>query len=105
MIGVFGIMAGHSSGHAYLEMPGYALPFLFAAYGLIGGIALVTFHKRQVRELWEDNDADDEEWGRPYQNLFAKRYMADATPASAYFLDVEMQQICKDSTLQSCTLQ
>ncbi|MDG1893150.1 MAG: cbb3-type cytochrome c oxidase subunit I [Verrucomicrobiota bacterium] len=52
LIGVLGIMAGHSSGHAYLEMPGYALPFLFAAYGLIGGIALVTFHKRQVRELY-----------------------------------------------------
>ena len=51
-IGVIGIMAGHSSGHAYLEMPGYVSPILFAAYTLIGGIALVTFHKRQVRELY-----------------------------------------------------
>jgi cytochrome c oxidase cbb3-type subunit 1 len=52
LIGVVGIMAGHSTGHAYLEMPGYVSPILFAAYTLIGGIALVTFHKRQVRELY-----------------------------------------------------
>lgn len=52
LVGVIGIMAGHSTGMAYLEMPGYALPMLFAAYTLIGGIALVTFHKRQVRDLY-----------------------------------------------------
>ena len=52
LVGVLGIMAGHSSGHAYLDMPGYASTILFAAYSLIGGITLVTFHKRQVRELY-----------------------------------------------------
>ena len=52
LLGVIGIMAGHSSGHSYLEMPGFVSPILFAAYTLIGGIALVTFHKRQVRELY-----------------------------------------------------
>jgi cytochrome c oxidase cbb3-type subunit 1 len=52
LVGVVGIMAGGSTGMAYLEMPGYAQPMLFAAYTIIGGIALVTLHKRQVRVLY-----------------------------------------------------
>ena len=31
LLGVIGIMAGHGSGHTYLEMPGFVSPILFAA--------------------------------------------------------------------------
>jgi cytochrome c oxidase cbb3-type subunit 1 len=51
-IGVFGILAGESSGFEWFEMPGIANLILFSAYTLIAGFALVTFHHRKVRELY-----------------------------------------------------
>jgi cytochrome c oxidase cbb3-type subunit 1 len=51
-VGVFGILAGDSTGVEGLEMPGYAGPILFSSYSLIGACALLTFQARRERELY-----------------------------------------------------
>lgn len=51
-LGVLGILAGASTGHSMLEMPGYVSPLLFVSYCLMGVWALVTFHFRQERQLY-----------------------------------------------------
>src|SRR5712692_7160522 len=50
--GIFGILAGGSTGFQWLEMPRYASPILFAAYALIGLCAVITFHARRERPLY-----------------------------------------------------
>ena len=40
------------SGYAFLSMPGFVYPMLFTAYVLIGGMTLLTFFKRQAREIY-----------------------------------------------------
>ncbi len=51
-IGVFGILAGGSTGFEWLEMPRYASPILFLAYVLIGIWALLTFQQRREQRLY-----------------------------------------------------
>jgi cytochrome c oxidase cbb3-type subunit 1 len=52
VLGILGLMGGGLSGYAFLDMPGFVYPMLFTAYALIGGMAILTFFKRQVRELY-----------------------------------------------------
>ncbi len=51
-VGVFGILAGASSGFESFEMPGQANLILLASYILIAGFGLVTFHHRRQRDLY-----------------------------------------------------
>lgn len=51
-LGVLGILAGASTGHSMLEMPGFVSPLLFVSYCLMGGWALITFHFRQERQMY-----------------------------------------------------
>jgi len=55
-IGVFfgwlGILGGASTGHAYMEMPRAAWPFVFVALGLVALWGLLTFHNRSERRLY-----------------------------------------------------
>src|SRR4051812_15203712 len=51
-IGVLGVLAGANTGFAWLELPRFAHGVLFASYGLIGLIILMTFHNRPVRSLY-----------------------------------------------------
>jgi cytochrome c oxidase cbb3-type subunit 1 len=50
-IGVIGILAGDSTGFENLEMPRYAVVFLFLGYLLIAFWSLVTLHNRKERAL------------------------------------------------------
>jgi cytochrome c oxidase cbb3-type subunit 1 len=50
-IGVLGIFAGDSTGFENLEMPRYAVVFLFLGYLLIGFWSVLTLHKREERTL------------------------------------------------------
>ncbi|MCS1409516.1 MAG: Cbb3-type cytochrome c oxidase subunit CcoN1 [Verrucomicrobia subdivision 3 bacterium] len=52
LVGVVGILAGEGTAYELFEIPKYASPILFVAYAIIGGLALVTFQRRQVRELY-----------------------------------------------------
>jgi cytochrome c oxidase cbb3-type subunit 1 len=51
-IGVVGILIGDSTGIEWLEMPIYASPILFAAYGLIAIWAIITFRYRREKTLY-----------------------------------------------------
>jgi cytochrome c oxidase cbb3-type subunit 1 len=51
-LGVGGILAGQSTGFAWLEMPRGAASLLLAAYILLGIFALITFQARTVRALY-----------------------------------------------------
>ena len=50
-IGAIGILAGDSSGFENLEMPRYAIVFIFLGYLLIAFWSLVTLHNRKERAL------------------------------------------------------
>ena len=52
MVGFVGILAGDATSYALFEIPKYATPILFVAYTIIGGLTLVTFQRRQVKELY-----------------------------------------------------
>ena len=52
LVGILGLMGGGQSGYAFLSMPGFVYPMLFTAYVLIGGMTLLTFFKRQAREIY-----------------------------------------------------
>jgi cytochrome c oxidase cbb3-type subunit 1 len=52
LVGVLGIMGGGSTGFEWLEMPRYTPPMLLAAFGIIGVVALVTFHFRREPDLY-----------------------------------------------------
>ncbi|MEO7299824.1 MAG: cbb3-type cytochrome c oxidase subunit I [Verrucomicrobiota bacterium] len=52
LIGCAGILAGDSTGIAWLEFPRYASSILFAAYLLFGIWAVLTFHARRQRQLF-----------------------------------------------------
>jgi cytochrome c oxidase cbb3-type subunit I len=51
VIGLVGILSGDSTGHPWLEIPGYGSILLLVAYGLIALSALGTFSRRQPLEL------------------------------------------------------
>ena len=51
-IGIGGILAGHSTGIEWLEMPAYATPILFATYALIGIWGIITFRFRREKHLY-----------------------------------------------------
>src|SRR6185369_821838 len=51
-IGVLGVLAGNSTGFAWLEMPRFAHAILFASYAVIGVVTLVSFHNRNERRLY-----------------------------------------------------
>lgn len=50
VLGVFGVLAGDSTGFEYFELPFYAGSVLFVAYLLIALTAGITFHQRRERE-------------------------------------------------------
>ncbi len=52
LVGLAGILAGHSTGYAGLEMPLGANSILFFSYLLIGLGAVLTFHDRKERRLY-----------------------------------------------------
>ena len=51
-LGLLGILAGGSTGFAWLEMPRYAPPILFCSYLLIGICAMAAFYFRRERSLY-----------------------------------------------------
>ena len=51
VIGVIGILAGDSTGHLWLEIPGYGSLLLLLGYALIAISALGTFSRRQTLTL------------------------------------------------------
>jgi cytochrome c oxidase cbb3-type subunit 1 len=51
-IGVIGILLGDSTGFEHLEMPGYAVVFVFIGYLLIALWGVVTLHQRRERRLF-----------------------------------------------------
>ena len=51
-LGVFGILAGDSTGFEWLEMPRYASTVLFFAYAMIGIGGVLTFHQRREKSLY-----------------------------------------------------
>jgi cytochrome c oxidase cbb3-type subunit 1 len=51
-LGVFGILAGDTTGFEWMEMPRYAAGTLFFAYVIIGGTALFNLHERRERALY-----------------------------------------------------
>jgi cytochrome c oxidase cbb3-type subunit I len=51
-IGLFGIMAGHSTGIEWLEIPPYATPLLFVSFALIGIWGIITFRFRREPHLY-----------------------------------------------------
>ena len=52
LLGVYGILAGGSTGFEWLEMPRYASPLLFVAYALIGICATIMFYVRRQGSLY-----------------------------------------------------
>ena len=52
VLGFLGILGGASTGHAYMEMPKIAWPFVFVTLGLIALWGLLTFHNRRERTLY-----------------------------------------------------
>jgi cytochrome c oxidase cbb3-type subunit 1 len=51
VVGVVGILAGHSTGHPWLEVPGYATPLLLLGCALVSLSLLATFRARRRLEL------------------------------------------------------
>jgi cytochrome c oxidase cbb3-type subunit I len=51
-VGVWGILAGDSTGIEWLEMPAYATPMLFVSYALVAIWAVMTFGLRRERHLY-----------------------------------------------------
>jgi cytochrome c oxidase cbb3-type subunit I len=51
-IGIVGILAGHSTGIEWLEIPPYATPILFVTYALIGIWGIITFRYRRESHLY-----------------------------------------------------
>lgn len=51
-VGLVGILAGHSTGLEWLEIPPYATPLLFVSYALIGMWGILTFRFRRERHLY-----------------------------------------------------
>jgi cytochrome c oxidase cbb3-type subunit I len=51
-IGIVGILAGHSTGIEWLEIPPYATPLLFVAYALMAIWGIITFRFRQEKHLY-----------------------------------------------------
>lgn len=51
-LGVFGILAGDSTGIEWLEFPAYASPILFFSYALIAVWAVITFRFRREMNLY-----------------------------------------------------
>jgi cytochrome c oxidase cbb3-type subunit 1 len=51
-VGVLGILAGDSTGFETLEMPGYAVVFVFLGYVMIAIAGLLAFHQRSERALF-----------------------------------------------------
>jgi len=51
VVGLIGILAGDSTGHPWLEIPGYASFLLLVAYALMAISALGTFSRRQTLVL------------------------------------------------------
>jgi cytochrome c oxidase cbb3-type subunit I len=52
LIGTVGILKGDTTGFEWLEFPSYGSALFFAAYVVIAVIALVTFARRNERELY-----------------------------------------------------
>ena len=53
LAGVAGILAGDgATSYELFELPKYAVPILFVAYSIVGGLAFVTFWQRQAGELY-----------------------------------------------------
>lgn len=53
LAGVVGILAGDgATSYEFFELPKYAVPILFVAYSIVGGLAFVTFWQRQAGELY-----------------------------------------------------
>ncbi len=52
LLGLIGILTGHSTGFAWLEFPRLVFPLLLAAFILIAISAAATFGQRQERELY-----------------------------------------------------
>ena len=51
-VALVGILAGAGTGYTAMELPGFAGPFLFLSYVIIGAWAVVTFHGRQSRTVY-----------------------------------------------------
>ncbi len=51
-VGIVGILAGHSTGIEWLEIPAYASPILFVTYALIGIWGIITFRFRREPHLY-----------------------------------------------------
>lgn len=51
-IGLFGILAGHLTSAAGLELPGYATPILLIAYAFIGVWGIMAFRARQGQGVY-----------------------------------------------------
>jgi cytochrome c oxidase cbb3-type subunit 1 len=51
-IGILGILAGHSTGLEWLEMPAYATPLLFASFVLLALWGIITFRYRRESHLY-----------------------------------------------------
>ncbi len=53
LAGVVGILASDgASSYELFEIPKYAVPILFVAYSIVGGLAFVTFWRRRAGELY-----------------------------------------------------
>jgi cytochrome c oxidase cbb3-type subunit 1 len=51
-LGIVGILAGHSTGIEWLELPPYATPLLFVTYALIAIWGIITFRFRREPHLY-----------------------------------------------------
>lgn len=51
-LGIVAILAGHSTGFGWLELPRFFVYMLFLAYALVGIWAGVNFHYRRERQLY-----------------------------------------------------
>lgn len=53
LVSVVGILAGDgATSYELFEIPKYAVPILFVAYSIVGGLAFVTFWRRRAGELY-----------------------------------------------------
>jgi cytochrome c oxidase cbb3-type subunit 1 len=52
LLGAFGILSGQSTGFEWLEMPGNSGAILFFSFVFVAVTGWLTFHARQVRELY-----------------------------------------------------
>jgi len=51
-LGIFGVLGGDTTGFEWLEFPTYGSAIFFASFVVLAVIALVTFARRSVRELY-----------------------------------------------------